>query len=390
METRILAYGFRPHFLLAGLAALVLLPAWALNLVAGLPLGTDWPPTLWHAHEMLFGFIASAIAGFLLTAVPSWTGQKGYAGAPLAALAGLWLLARVLVATSARWPHWLPAIVDLAFLPLLAALVAVPLVRSRNRNTPLLLVLLLFWACNLVFHLALLRADPPLARHALYLGIDLVLVLVTVIGGRIVPSFTTSGLRQRGVAIAVASRPWLTTLAVAGMIAVALGDAFWPDQRIGGWLAAVAALAQGARMAQWQATRTLRMPILWVLHLAYAWLPVGLALKALLETVRLVGQLHEGRDRGVEVDALVDVPGDPGDHGLAGGLRDRQERIDTGALAQLAPRALAPAACLPGGQRRTEVAQPDGDVGDVLERPGPGLVEHHDGAQCVATRRGVP
>lgn len=281
MKPSILSYGFRPLFLLAGVAAIVLLPLWALSLLAGVPLGTGWPPTLWHAHEMLFGFIASAIAGFLLTAVPSWTGQKGHAGAPLAALACVWLLARVLVATSARWPQWLPAVVDLAFLPLLAALVAVPLVRSRNRNSPLLLVLLLFWACDLAFHLALLRGDPPAARHALILGIDLVLVLVTVIGGRIVPAFTTSALRQAGATAAVASRPWLTGVAVAAMVAVAAGDALRPYGEANGWLAAFAALAQAVRMAQWQAARTLRMPIVWVLHLAYAWLPVGLALKAM-------------------------------------------------------------------------------------------------------------
>jgi uncharacterized protein involved in response to NO len=281
MKVNVFSHGFRPHFLLAGFAALVLLPAWALSLVGGMPLATGWPPTLWHAHEMLFGFIASAIAGFLLTAVPSWTGQKGYAGAPLVALASLWLLARVLIATSARWPPWLTAGVDLAFLPLLAALIAVPLVRSRNRNTPLLLVVLLLWSSNLAFHLALLRGDPPMARHALFLGIDLVLILVTVIGGRIVPSFTTSALRQKGVAAAVASRPWLAGVAVASMVAVAAGDTFWPDQALNGWLAAFAALAQAVRMAQWQAARTLRMPILWVLHLAYAWLPVGLALKAM-------------------------------------------------------------------------------------------------------------
>lgn len=280
MKTNILGYGFRPHFLLAGLGAFVLIPAWALHLVAGLPLGSDWPPTLWHAHEMLYGFIAAAVAGFLLTAVPSWTGQKGYAGAPLALMAGLWLLARVLVASSARWPPLLVAAADLAFLPVLAALVAVPLLRSRNRNTPLLFVVLLFWLCNLGFHLALLRADPPAARLCLVLGIDLVLVLVTVIGGRIVPAFTNSGLRQAGITVAIPSRRWLDLLAVASMVLVAASDAFLPDGTASGVIAAVAAFVQALRLAQWQPLRTRRLPLVWVLHLAYAWLPVGLALKA--------------------------------------------------------------------------------------------------------------
>ena len=98
------AYGFRPHFLLAGLAGLLLVPIWALSFVANTTLGSSWPPMLWHAHEMLFGFIGSAVAGFLLTAVPSWTGQKGFAGRPLILLAGIWLAGRLLIATSGLWP----------------------------------------------------------------------------------------------------------------------------------------------------------------------------------------------------------------------------------------------------------------------------------------------
>lgn len=280
MKTNIFGYGFRPHFLLAGLGALVLIPAWALHLVAGLPLGSDWPPTLWHAHEVLYGFIAAAIAGFLLTAVPSWTGQKGYAGKPLALMATLWVLARVLAASSARWPPLLVAVVDLSFLLVLAALVALPLLRSRNRNTPLLFVVLLFWLCNAGFHLALLRADPPAARLCLLLGIDLVLVLVTVVGGRIVPAFTSSGLRQAGLTATITSRRWLDVIAVGSMVLVAASDAFLPDGIASGVIAAVAALAQALRLAQWQGFRTWRQPLVWVLHVAYAWLPVGLALKA--------------------------------------------------------------------------------------------------------------
>jgi uncharacterized protein involved in response to NO len=280
MKLNVLASGFRPFFLLTGLSALLLVPAWALGLLAGMPLATGWPPTLWHAHEMLFGFICSAIAGFLLTAVPSWTGQKGHAGAPLAALATLWMLARLLIASSSWWPQAIVAAVDLSFLPLLVALVAVPLVRNRNRNTPLLAVLVLFWLADLAFHIALMRENPALARHTLLMGIDLVLVLVTVIGGRIVPAFTNSALGQAGAPGKATSRRALAVLAISGMLLVSVGDAFWPDQPIGGWFAALAAVAQSLRLAQWQSLRTLRMPIVWVLHLAYAWLPVGLALKA--------------------------------------------------------------------------------------------------------------
>jgi uncharacterized protein involved in response to NO len=280
MRSSLFAYGFRSNFLLAGLAGLCLVPLWALRFVMGRPISSSWPPTLWHGHEMLFGFITSAIAGFLLTAVPSWTDQKGFAGRPLMILAGLWLTARVLIASSGLWPAVVIAAVDLAFLPALAVLVAQPLLRVRSRNTPLLLVLMLFWLTNLTFHIGLLRNNAPLALHALHLGIDIVLVLVTVIGGRIVPAFTTSALRSLGLQHVVQNRSVLTVMAIAAMVLVTLSDLFAPDSRLAGVIAGISACIQAARLLQWGTWRTLRQPIVWVLHLGYAWLPVGLALKA--------------------------------------------------------------------------------------------------------------
>lgn len=280
LRSNLFANGFRASFLLAGIAAVLLVPLWALSFVTGTSLGSSWPPTLWHAHEMLFGFIASAMAGFLLTAVPSWTGEKGIAGRPLVILASIWLAARVLIASSSLWPAVLIAAVDLAFLPVLGVLIARSLLRSRNRNTPLPGVLGLFWLTNLVFQIGLIRNNLPLALHALHVGINIVLVLVTVIGGRIVPSFTSSALRPLGLEDAVHSTPALTGLAISGMIAVTLSDVFWPESRVAGVIAAAAASLQAARLLQWAPWRTLRQPIVWVLHLSYAWLPVGLALKA--------------------------------------------------------------------------------------------------------------
>jgi uncharacterized protein involved in response to NO len=281
MSTALFAYGFRPFFLAVGAAALVLVPWWAASFAFGVPLGSAWPPTLWHAHEMLFGFITAAIAGFLLTAVPNWTGQRGFAGRPLMLLAGLWLLGRVLVESSALWPLPVVAVVDLAFLPALVALVARQLLRSQNRNTPLLAVLASLWAADAAFYGALAAHDAAHAARALAVGVDVVLVLVTVIGGRIVPAFTSSGLKARGDATALRAWRWITPAAIALMVAVALVDAVSPDGAVAGWTAAFAAFAQALRLLQWRTERTLRMPIVWVLHLAYAWLPVGLALKAL-------------------------------------------------------------------------------------------------------------
>jgi uncharacterized protein involved in response to NO len=281
MPGALFAYGFRPFFLAAGVAALVLVPWWAGAFAFGIPLGSIWPPTLWHAHEMLFGFIAAAIAGFLLTAVPSWTGQRGFAGRPLMLLAGLWTLGRLLVASSGLWPLSVVAAADLAFLPVLVAFVARPLLRSRNRNTPLLVVLGLLWAAHAGFYWALAALDATRAASALRLGIDVVLVLMTVIGGRILPAFTSSGLKASGDDVVLRGWRGMTPVVLALMVAVALADLVHPDGAIAGWLALAAGLAQGIRMLQWRTLRTLQMPIVWVLHLAYAWLPVGLVLKAL-------------------------------------------------------------------------------------------------------------
>lgn len=274
-------YGFRPFFLAAGVLAVLLIPWWAAFLAWGVPLGTSWPSSLWHGHEMLYGFIVAAMAGFLLTAVPSWTGERGFGGWPLAWLTALWVLGRALVATSAIWPVPVVAAIDLLFLPALAGFVLPPLARERNRNTPLLAVLAALWGTHVAFYWGLFHADPMLARHALLVGIDIILLLVTVIGGRIVPAFTSSALRQSGTASPLHAWRALTPFSIAIMAAVAIVDLWRVASALAGWVALAAAVIQAIRLAQWRGLRTLSMPIVWVLHVAYLWLPVGLALKAL-------------------------------------------------------------------------------------------------------------
>ena len=274
-------YGFRPFFLGAGALAVLLIPWWAAAVAWRVPLGSAWPPALWHGHEMLFGFIGAAIAGFLLTAVPSWTGERGFAGWPLVALAALWALGRVAVATSGAWPPVWVAAADAAFLPSLAALIAPSLTRARNRNTPLLGVLAALWAVNVAFYWGLWHGDAAFARHALYIGIDIVLLLVTVVGGRIIPAFTSAALKQQGIPTPVYAWRSVTPLAIAAMAALTLVDLFRLESALAGAVAALAAVIQAIRLAQWQSLRTYRMPIVWVLHLGYLWLVLGLALKAL-------------------------------------------------------------------------------------------------------------
>jgi len=275
------AYGFRPFFWFAGVFALVAILAWIGIFMTGqLPLPNQ-PAMLWHGHEMIFGFIGAAIAGFLLTAVPSWTGARGFAGTPLVMLALVWLAGRIAFAASSVMPMALVAVCELAFIPALAGLVAPPLLRSRNRNTPLLLVLSAIWLCDVVFMFALMRDDGLLARSALLVAVDIILLLITVIAGRIIPAFTAAGLRNRGLAGDLRSNRWIDGITIAAMIAIVVVDLLVPSQRAAGIVAALAAIAHAWRLAGWRTLRTLGEPLVWCLHVAYAWMPVGLAMKAI-------------------------------------------------------------------------------------------------------------
>ena len=280
MRAHLFAYGFRPNFLLVGFAGLCLIPLWLLIYLGHLPWSGPLPPSLWHAHEMLYGLVGAAIAGFLLTSVPSWTGHKGFAGWPLVIMSMLWVGARLSLASPDRWFALTGAALDLAFLPYLAALIGPALLRERNRNTPLLAVVAFLWFCNVAFYGAIATGNMPMSSAILLLTIDAVMVLVTVIGGRIVPAFTRTALRPHGQEGVVRSAPLLTVLAIASVIVVALSDLAVPNTALAGGIAAIAAGIQTVRLLQWGTARTLRQPIVWVLHAAYAWLPVGLALKA--------------------------------------------------------------------------------------------------------------
>lgn len=274
-------YGFRPFFLAACLAAVLLIPWWAASLEFGMPLATAWPATLWHGHEMVFGFIVAALSGFLLTAVPSWTGQRGYAGGPLLLLVALWLVGRLLVASSAHWPPLLTAGVDLAFLPVLALMLLPPLSRARNRTTPLLVALGALCGVNGLFYWAVGHGDAVYAHRALVAAVDIVLLLLTVIGGRIVPAFTASALKLQRDARPLRALPGISAVAITVMLAVILVDLTLPDTRLAGVCALLAAGVQALRLGQWGGLRTLRLPIVWILHVAYGWIPIGFALKAL-------------------------------------------------------------------------------------------------------------
>ncbi len=244
-----------------------------------LPLGI--PAVFWHGHEMLYGFIAAAIAGFMLTAVPSWTRNRGFAGVPLIVLTFAWLAGRLAFAVSGAIPAPVLITLELLFLPALALLIAPSILRTTNRNTPMLLILFLFWALDVAFLRAVLHGDYLDAQRALHTGLNVVLLLITIVGGRIVPAFTSNALKARGIDVPMRrSRP--LEIAVMGSMLALLGAGWFPEaHRVGGGVAAFASIAQLLRLLGWRGLYTRSDPIVWILHVAYLWIPIGLALNAL-------------------------------------------------------------------------------------------------------------
>lgn len=278
------AYGFRPFFLLSGWYAVAGIAVWLLLVRSGASPLAAMPPQFWHGHEMLFGFVGATIAGFMLTAVPSWTGSRGFAGIPLMALTATWILGRLAFAMADRIPVALLTLAELSFLPGLLLLIAPPLLRTLNRNSPLLLVLAAFWLLDAAFMWAVLNEDAGLARQVLLVALDIVLLMITVIGGRVVPAFTANALKARGLVASPVARRGVERLAIGSMAAIAAADLSGIPEHFTAPIAGVAALAHFVRAAGWKTRYTLRDPIVWVLHAAYLWLPVGLALRALHAT----------------------------------------------------------------------------------------------------------
>ena len=269
--------GFRPFFFLGALWAVVALTLWLLVLWGVLALPTAFPPVAWHRHEMLFGFVGAVVAGFLLTAIPNWTGRLPVQGLPLLALVVLWLAGRIAVFFSADIGWQTAAVIDGSFLLAVAAAAAREIVAGRNwRNLKVLLPLAALACANGAFHIeAHLEGTSDISRR---LGMAAAIMLITLIGGRIIPSFTRNWLVREnpGRLPAPFDRFDIASLVISAM---ALGAwTFAPDRGASATLMAVAAVCQAWRLSRWAGERTLRDPLVLVLHLAYAFVPVGLAL----------------------------------------------------------------------------------------------------------------
>jgi uncharacterized protein involved in response to NO len=264
--------GFRPFFLAGALLALLAVALWA-AVLQGLLSAPKVPGGLlaWHRHEMPFGFALAIIAGFLLTAVQNWTGRPGLSGRPLIALFALWLAARLV------WflPLALGVLIaaQLAFIALLIAQMARQLIAARQRNNyPILLVLSLLGLCQGLTLTGLALGDDALQRRGALAALWLIAVLLSLIGGRVIPFFTQRGL---GRVEAFAAQPWLDRLLLAGGLLVAALFASGHNLQAQPWLAltfALLAALHGLRLWRWHLPGIWRVPLLWSLHLAYAWL----------------------------------------------------------------------------------------------------------------------
>ena len=277
----VLTQAFRPFFLAAGIWASVALALWIVMLATGLALPSRFDPLSWHVHEMLFGFVMAAVAGFLLTAIPNWTKRLPVSGRPLALLAGLWLLGRASCLVSALVPAWLAAAADLSFPVVLVGVVAREIVAGRNwRNLPMVMPVAVLGLANLLMHL---EADGVAVPPGLgwRLGLSAVMILVSVVAGRILPSFTRNWLAKRGTADLPASHGMLDRIALGILHAGLLGWVFVPACRpIGGFLLLAAALNLW-RLSRWRGAATAAEPLLLVLHVGYAWLVLGAGLLGL-------------------------------------------------------------------------------------------------------------
>lgn len=277
-QPSILRGGFRPFFLGGALWALTVLVLWIGALAGWLSLPTAFDSLAWHRHEMLFGYLAAVIAGFLLTAIPNWTGRLPVTGGRLAALAGLWLAARLAVLFSVVVGPWFAAALDVGFLLVLFVVAAREVIAAKNRNFPVVIVILLFAAASALDHAEAmgLAVGEGTGWRA---GLSLVLMLIALIGGRIIPSFTRNWLAKQGQTSGLPGQPGGFDKASLAIVAVALiGWVAAPDRAVTATLLLFAGLMQAVRLARWSGYRACRDPLVLILHLAYAWLPLGLLL----------------------------------------------------------------------------------------------------------------
>jgi len=269
------ALGFRPFFLGAGIFAVLLIALWLVFYRGNFPLALFIPPAQWHAHEMIFGFTGAVIAGFLLTAVQNWTGMRTPSGMPLALLFMLWLAGRLTPFVPGS-PSELYALIDAALFPAVMIAIAHPILRAKQlRNAAFPLMLAMLTISNLLVHAEWLGYAHT-AHIGFVLAIYMIVLMMVVMGGRVIPSFTDGKLRTQ-------AKRWKAVewLAPATTLATLAAVLVLPVSPFTALIAAAAAAVHAVRLAGWYTSKYWSVPLLWVLHLGYGWIVVGFMLTAL-------------------------------------------------------------------------------------------------------------
>ena len=274
------SYGFRPFFFGGAVWAALSILLWLPQYVGSLTLPTAHAPLDWHSHEMLYGYTGAVIAGFLLTAIPNWTGRLPVRGWPLAGLAALWLAGRVVMLCSSRTGFVVAAVVDVAFLLTLAGVAMREIIAGQNwRNLRVLAVLGVLIASNIAFHIEVIRFGA--STYGIRFGIAAAIILVMLVGGRIVPSFTRNWLARINPGRLPAPFGRFDALAIAVSAVALTAWAVSPERLVTSLLMLAAAALQTVRLFRWAGDRTLPDRLVLILHVAYAFIPVGFLLAGL-------------------------------------------------------------------------------------------------------------
>lgn len=289
----ILSYGFRPFFLCAGIYSVLAMAIWIYALTVGGAPGGSYGLIGWHAHEMLFGYSGAALAGFLLTAVPNWTGRLPVSGRPLLMLVGLWVMGRMAMLTPDLVGLPVAVTVDGAFLPVLALIIAREIVSGRNwRNLKVLTGVTALALANIGMHWSVLADGDP--RLAARFAIAVFVLLIALIGGRIVPSFTRNWLARQGATRLPTPFGRFDMASIIALAAALLAFTFRPEAPDTALLALVAAGLQAVRLWRWRGYATAREPLVLILHLGYGFVVLGLVAVALaaLDVIAQAAALH--------------------------------------------------------------------------------------------------
>lgn len=277
----LLQNSFRPFFLAAGVWATLAVPFWILSYVGILTVSADLDILLWHQHEMLFGFAGAAIAGFILTAIPNWTGGLPVSGWRLGLLVSLWVTGRIGFLVAPAIDPIVVSILDLPFLTVLAAMIARELISGRNwRNMPVLVLISIFMVGNWLVHFDVMGVTET-AEIGIRLSTYVLAILVAVIGGRIVPSFTRNWLVRQGSKDLPEPMGTFDKVALAALVGFVIAQIVAPENPLTSYLAVCAGVLHGFRLVRWKGWVLVSEPLMWILHLAYAWLPVALVMTGL-------------------------------------------------------------------------------------------------------------